>query len=139
MSTRQQALLMGFGGKGMKSIRQRELLFEGLMHKDRSGLWDNPQFWEDIFLDAVAQERESVGMDSAATEMVERYRGLSETEKKRLEHDEDRLLSTMLFNLVAFMVMMQMPKPEIKKKVLINQSIKQWTDRNLCMTLQHFL
>ena len=34
-----------------------------------------------------------------------------------LEHDEDRLLSTMLFNLVAFMVMMQMPKPEIKKKV----------------------
>ena len=60
------------------------------MHKDRSGLWDNPQFWEDIFLDAVAQEREAVGMDSAATEMVERYRGLGETEKKRLEHDEDR-------------------------------------------------
>ena len=95
----------------------RNYVFEGLMHKDRSGLWDNPQFWEDIFLDAVAQEREAVGMDSAATEMVERYRGLSETEKKRLEHDEDRLLSTMLFNLVAFMVMMQMPKQEIKKKV----------------------
>merc|ERR1719220_2110560 len=56
-------------------------------------------------------------MDSAATEMVERYRGLGETERKRLEHDEDRLLSTMLFNLVAFMVMMQMPKTEIKKKV----------------------
>ena len=30
------------------------------------------QFWEDIFLDAVAKEREAVGMDSAATEMVER-------------------------------------------------------------------
>ena len=52
----------------------RNYVFEGLMHKDRSGLWDNPQFWEDIFLDAVAVEREAVGMDSAATEMVERYR-----------------------------------------------------------------
>ena len=30
-----------------------------------------------------------------------------------------RLLSTMLFNLVAFMVMMQMPKAEIKKKVVV--------------------
>ena len=44
-------------------------------------------------------------------------RGLCESEKKRLEHEEDRLLSTMLFNLVAYMVMMQVNKNEIKKKV----------------------
>jgi hypothetical protein len=42
---------------------------------------------------------------------------LCESEKKRLEHEEDRLLSTMLFNLVAFMVMMNLNKTEIKKKV----------------------
>ena len=48
---------------------------------------------------------------------MERYRSLSENEKKRLEHDEDRLLSTMLYNLMAFMVMMQMDKSEIKRKV----------------------
>ena len=48
---------------------------------------------------------------------MERYRSLSENEKKRLEHDEDRLLSTMLFNLMAFMVMMQMDKTEMKRKV----------------------
>ena len=60
-------------------------MLQGLLYKDRSGLWDNPQFREDIFLDAVSQEREAVGMDSEATEMMERYRGLSET-----EHDKDR-------------------------------------------------
>ena len=65
-------------------------MLQGLLYKDRSGLWDNPQFREDIFLDAVSQEREAVGMDSEATEMMERYRGLSETEKKRPEHDKDR-------------------------------------------------
>ena len=80
-------------------------------------MWVNPQFWEDTFLDSVAQERDAIGMDSGACEMMERYRSLSENEKKRLEHDEDRLLSTMLYNLMAFMVMMQMDKSEIKRKV----------------------
>ena len=46
-----------------------------------------------------------------------RFRGLCESEKKRLEHEEDRLLSTMLFNIVAFMIMMNLNKIEIKKKV----------------------
>ena len=49
-------------------------------------------------------------MDTGAVEMLERYQGLSDNEKKRLEHDEDRLLSTMLYNLVAFMVMFQVNK-----------------------------
>ena len=95
----------------------RSYLFEGILAKDQSQLWSNEQFWEDTFLDSVAQEREAIGMDSGACEMMERYRGLSANEKKRLEHDEDRLLSTMLFNLMAFMVMMQMEKTDIKRKV----------------------
>jgi hypothetical protein len=104
-------------GKSPSPETGRSYLFEGVLHKDRSAVWDNPQFWEDMFLDAVAQEREAIGLDSGPTEMVERYRGLGPQERRRLEHDEDRLLSTMLFNLVAFMVMMQMKKDEIKRKV----------------------
>lgn len=48
--------------------------------------------------------------------MMERYKGLSETERKRLEHDEDRLLSTMLYNLVAMLVMLNVNKSELKRK-----------------------
>ena len=40
--------------------------------KDRSALWDQIQFWEDVFLDAVAQERDIIGMDQGPTEMMER-------------------------------------------------------------------
>lgn len=41
----------------------RTYLFEGLIGKERSTLWDQMQFWEDAFLDAVSQERDMVGMD----------------------------------------------------------------------------
>ncbi|XP_046395565.1 MAP kinase-activating death domain protein isoform X5 [Ischnura elegans] len=95
----------------------RTYLFEGLIGKERSTLWDQMQFWEDAFLDAVSQERDMVGMDQGPGEMMERYNSLSETERKRLEHEEDRLLSTMLYNLVAILVMMNVSKQEIKKKV----------------------
>jgi len=40
--------------------------------KDRSSLWDQIQFWEDVFLDGVAQERDIIGMDQGPTEMMER-------------------------------------------------------------------
>jgi len=43
-----------------------------LSDKDRSPLWDQVQFWEDVFLDAVAQERDIIGMDQGPTEMMER-------------------------------------------------------------------
>ncbi|GLH13288.1 MAP kinase-activating death domain protein [Gryllus bimaculatus] len=95
----------------------RTYLFEGLIGKERSTLWDQMQFWEDAFLDAVSQERDMVGMDQGPGEMMERYNSLSDTERKRLEHDEDRLLSTMLYNLVAIMVMMNVNKLEVKRKV----------------------
>lgn len=44
----------------------------GLLGKDRSSLWDEMQFWEDAFLDAVSQERDMMGMDQGPGEMVER-------------------------------------------------------------------
>jgi hypothetical protein len=46
-----------------------------------------------------------------------RYNSLGDGERKRLEHDEDRLLSVMLYNLVSFMIMMRVPKVEVKKKI----------------------
>lgn len=83
----------------------------------RSNLWDQMQFWEDAFLDAVSQERDMIGMDQGPSEMMERYKSLSDSERKRLEHDEDRLLSTMLFNLTAQLVMLNVNKEELKRKV----------------------
>nr|CAD7392881.1 unnamed protein product [Timema cristinae] len=85
--------------------------------RSESTLWDQMQFWEDAFLDAVSQERDMVGMDQGPGEMMERYNSLSDTERKRLEHDEDRLLSTMLYNTVAMMVMVNVVKLELKRKV----------------------
>ncbi|XP_012156976.1 MAP kinase-activating death domain protein isoform X7 [Ceratitis capitata] len=95
----------------------RIYLFEGLIGRDRSTLWNQMQFWEDAFLDAVSQERDMIGMDQGPMEMMERYKSLSEEERKRLEHDEDRLLSTMLYNLTAILVMLGVNKEEIRRKI----------------------
>ena len=72
-----------------------------------SFLWQDLQFWEDLFCDAVAQERDLIGMDTGADELLDRYRSLAENEKRVLENDEDRLLSVILYNLTAFMLLMQ--------------------------------
>ncbi|XP_071955707.1 MAP kinase-activating death domain protein-like isoform X2 [Antedon mediterranea] len=95
----------------------RHYVFEALIGKDRSTLWDQLQFWEDAYLDAVAAERDAVGMDQGPSEMIHRYESLGQTDKKRLEEDEDKLLSDTLYNMIAFMVMLKVPKPDIKKKV----------------------
>ncbi|XP_059488306.1 MAP kinase-activating death domain protein isoform X2 [Neocloeon triangulifer] len=95
----------------------RTYLYEGLLGKERSTLWDQMQFWEDAFLDAVSQERDMVGMDQGPREMMERYSHLSDTERKRLEHEEDRLLATLLYNVTAMMVMVGVARQEIKNKV----------------------
>ncbi|XP_038111583.1 MAP kinase-activating death domain protein isoform X3 [Culex quinquefasciatus] len=95
----------------------RVYLFEGLLGRERSNVWDQMQFWEDAFLDAVSQERDMIGMDQGPGEMMERYKSLSDSERKRLEHDEDRLLSTMLYNLTATLVMLNCNKLEIKRKI----------------------
>ena len=49
------------------------IFYDERADKDRSPLWDQIQFWEDVFLDAVAQERDIIGMDQGPTEMMERY------------------------------------------------------------------
>lgn len=95
----------------------RVYLFEGFLQKDRSPLWDQIQFWEEAFLDAVSHERCLIGMDQGPSEMLERYKLLYEMDKKRLEHEEDRLLSTLLYNMAAFMVMLQVDKHCIKQKI----------------------
>ncbi|XP_078333104.1 MAP kinase-activating death domain protein-like isoform X3 [Crassostrea virginica] len=95
----------------------KQYLFEALIGKDRSRLWDQMQFWEDVFLDAVAQERDIIGMDQGPAEMIDRYVSLGDMERKRLEHDEDKLLAHMLYNITAFMVMMRVHKAEVRKKI----------------------
>ncbi|CAG9838073.1 unnamed protein product [Diabrotica balteata] len=95
----------------------RNYLFEGLLGKERSTLWDQMQFWEDAFLDAVSQERDMIGMDQGPREMMERYKSLSDTERKRLEHEEDKLLATQLYNLTAILVMLNCHKEEVKRKI----------------------
>lgn len=107
--------------------------------KERSTLWDQMQFWEDAFLDAVMLEREGMGMDQGPQEMIDRcevalekanlapsplilhpptwgltcpgfpfrYLSLGENDRKRLEDDEDRLLATLLHNLISYMLLMK--------------------------------
>ncbi|XP_075281928.1 MAP kinase-activating death domain protein isoform X20 [Opisthocomus hoazin] len=125
-------------GRGPEDGNQRVYLYEGLlgrdkgsvwdqledaametfsMSKERSTLWDQMQFWEDAFLDAVMLEREGMGMDQGPQEMIDRYLSLGEHDRKRLEDDEDRLLATLLHNMVAYMLMIKVNKNDIRKKV----------------------
>lgn len=105
------------GSAGFPVDAPRTYLFQGMIGKERSRLWDEMQFWEDAFLDAVSQEREVVGMDQGPGEMMERYRSLSDVDRRRLEAEEDRLLSTVLYNMVAFMVMVNANQTDIKRKI----------------------
>uniref|UniRef100_A0A8C5ULI2 MAP kinase activating death domain n=1 Tax=Malurus cyaneus samueli TaxID=2593467 RepID=A0A8C5ULI2_9PASS len=125
-------------GRGPEDGSQRVYLYEGLLGRDkgsvwdqledaametfslskeRSTLWDQMQFWEDAFLDAVMLEREGMGMDQGPQEMIDRYLSLGEHDRKRLEDDEDRLLATLLHNMIAYMLMIKVNKNDIRKKV----------------------
>uniref|UniRef100_A0A3Q2Q1F0 MAP kinase-activating death domain protein n=1 Tax=Fundulus heteroclitus TaxID=8078 RepID=A0A3Q2Q1F0_FUNHE len=111
------AMVKGPPAQPMEDISMRIYLFEGLLGKERSTLWDQVQFWEDAYLDAVMLEREGMGMDQGPQEMIDRYLSLGEHDRKRLEDDEDRLLATLLHNMIAFMLMMKVGKNDIRKKV----------------------
>ncbi|XP_031425243.1 MAP kinase-activating death domain protein isoform X11 [Clupea harengus] len=87
------------------------------LSKERSTLWDQVQFWEDAFLDAVMLEREGMGMDQGPHEMIDRYLSLGDHDRKRLEDDEDRLLATLLHNMIAYMLMMKVTQNDVRKKV----------------------
>ncbi|XP_068947693.1 MAP kinase-activating death domain protein isoform X15 [Petaurus breviceps papuanus] len=114
-STKEKA--MGSPIRPFEDVSQRVYLYEGLLGKERSTLWDQMQFWEDAFLDAVMLEREGMGMDQGPQEMIDRYLSLGEHDRKRLEDDEDRLLATLLNNLISFMLLMKVNKNDIRKKV----------------------
>ncbi|KAM4845567.1 MAP kinase-activating death domain protein isoform 44-T44 [Thomomys bottae] len=124
--------------RSSEDVSQRVYLYEGLLGRDkgsmwdqledaametfsiskeRSTLWDQMQFWEDAFLDAVMLEREGMGMDQGPQEMIDRYLSLGEHDRKRLEDDEDRLLATLLHNLISYMLLMKVNKNDIRKKV----------------------
>ncbi|XP_060032417.1 MAP kinase-activating death domain protein isoform X7 [Erinaceus europaeus] len=130
--------LVGSPVRSSEDTSQRVYLYEGLLGRDkgsmwdqledaametfsiskeRSTLWDQMQFWEDAFLDAVMLEREGMGMDQGPQEMIDRYLSLGEHDRKRLEDDEDRLLATLLHNLISYMLLMKVNKNDIRKKV----------------------
>ncbi|XP_040115146.1 MAP kinase-activating death domain protein isoform X33 [Oryx dammah] len=109
--------LVGSPVRSSEDVSQRVYLYEGLLGKERSTLWDQTQFWEDAFLDAVMLEREGAGMDQGPQEMMDRYLSLGEHDRKRLEDDEDRLLATLLHNLISHMLLMKVNKNDIRKKV----------------------
>ncbi|XP_036883785.1 MAP kinase-activating death domain protein isoform X27 [Sturnira hondurensis] len=109
--------LVGSPVRCAEDVSQRVYLYEGLLGKERSTLWDQMQFWEDAFLDAVMLEREGMGMDQGPQEMIDRYLSLGEHDRKRLEDDEDRLLATLLHNLISYMLLMKVNKNDIRKKV----------------------
>ena len=54
------------------TVNDKQYLFEVLIGSTRSHLWDQMQVWEDVFLDAVAQERDIIGLDQGPAEMMER-------------------------------------------------------------------
>ncbi|KAG5446280.1 MAP kinase-activating death domain protein, variant 2, partial [Clonorchis sinensis] len=98
--------------------RPRTYLYEMLIRtKQRSLLWDHMQFWEDMFFDVVAQERDILGLDQDPMESLERFARLNSTERKMLQNTEDRLLTTCLHNLVACQVMMRVDKTSIRNRV----------------------
>ncbi|XP_061671186.1 MAP kinase-activating death domain protein isoform X7 [Syngnathoides biaculeatus] len=111
------AMVKGVPTQPMEDISMRIYLCEGLLGKERSTLWDQVQFWEDAYLDAVMLEREGMGLDQGPQEMIERYLSLGEHDRKRLEDDEDKLLATLLHNMIAYMLMLKVNKNDIRKKV----------------------
>ncbi|XP_061100684.1 MAP kinase-activating death domain protein isoform X4 [Conger conger] len=108
---------VGRGVVPLEDVSMRIYLCEGLLGKERSTLWDQVQFWEDAYLDAVMLEREGMGMDQGPQEMIDRYLSLGDHDRKRLEDDEDRLLATLLHNMIAYMLMMKVNKNDVRKKV----------------------
>uniref|UniRef100_A0A8C7DJ07 MAP kinase-activating death domain protein n=1 Tax=Oncorhynchus kisutch TaxID=8019 RepID=A0A8C7DJ07_ONCKI len=112
-----KSYLAGPPAQPLEDISMRIYLCDGLLGKERSTLWDQVQFWEDAYLDAVMLEREGMGMDQGPQEMIDRYLSLGDHDRKRLEDDEDRLLATLLHNMIAYMLMVKVSKNDIRKKV----------------------
>ncbi|VDO36787.1 unnamed protein product [Onchocerca flexuosa] len=95
----------------------RRFIYQDLILPSPNPLWQKMDFWENAFFDVVAQERDIIGMDQEPCEMIDRYCSLSESEKRRLELDEDHLLSTLLHNLTSYMIMCGGSQRAVQQKI----------------------
>ncbi|VDK89012.1 unnamed protein product [Litomosoides sigmodontis] len=95
----------------------RHFIYQDLILSSPNPLWQKMDFWENAFFDVVAQERDIIGMDQEPSEMIDRYCSLSESEKRRLELDEDHLLSTLLHNLTSYMIMCGAGQRIVQQKI----------------------
>lgn len=85
---------------------KKRYIFEELLGKTRSTVWDREDMWESMFYDAVHLEREALGMNRHPIEMLDRYEKHSKRGRERLENDEDELLYSCINNMAAFMVVL---------------------------------
>ncbi|KRX55571.1 MAP kinase-activating death domain protein, partial [Trichinella sp. T9] len=88
-------------------IMEKCYLYEELLMNTTTSLWCNMQFWENVFYDTVSQERDVVGMDQEPCELIERF----------ILFIEDKLLTTVLHNMCAVMLMVNCPKQLIQQKI----------------------
>ena len=65
--------------------------------------------FQNSFLDALSDERMTLGPidEEGIREMQERYAALDPSDKKIVEEEEDKLLSTLIYNFTAYMIMME--------------------------------
>ncbi|CAH8585651.1 unnamed protein product [Schistosoma bovis] len=92
-----------------------EDIFDTEWHKSK--ILGNLQFWEDSFLDTVAQERDILGMDFRPKELLLKYQNASLLKRKQMELEEDCLLVNIMHNMIAFMLMANVDRISIRKKL----------------------
>ncbi|CAH8582626.1 unnamed protein product [Schistosoma rodhaini] len=94
-------------------------LFEDIFDTElrKSKILGNLQFWEDSFLDTVAQERDILGMDFRPKELLLKYQNSSLLKRKQMELEEDCLLVNIMHNMIAFMLMANVDRIFIRKKL----------------------
>ncbi|CAH8586948.1 unnamed protein product [Schistosoma margrebowiei] len=92
-----------------------EDVFDTEWHKSK--ILGNLQFWEDSFLDTVAQERDILGMDFRPKELLLKYQNASLLKRKQMELEEDCLLVNIMHNMIAFMLMANVDRISIRKKL----------------------
>uniref|UniRef100_W5MGY9 MAP kinase-activating death domain protein n=1 Tax=Lepisosteus oculatus TaxID=7918 RepID=W5MGY9_LEPOC len=124
----------------LEDVSMRVYLCEGLLGRDKSSMWDQ---LEDAAMETFSLSNDGLftlpcfvspggkkkilaaclpscgwGGDPGPGELVPpRYLSLGGHDRKRLEDDEDRLLATLLHNMIAYMLMVKMNKNDIRKKV----------------------
>ncbi|CAH8527637.1 unnamed protein product [Schistosoma turkestanicum] len=104
----------------MNKIVPWTYLFEDIFNVDlqKFKILNNLQFWEDCFLDTVAQERDILGMDFRPKDLLYKYHNASSLlKRKQMELEEDCLLVNIMHNMIAFMLMSNVNRTLIRKKL----------------------